>query len=202
LVRYLEVTGDQFAYSDCEKGFYEWDGTALSLKCPREPFHGVDFDADELYQDNMIPSMTAMFTRAVQERIGSFDEIFPTLEDWDFWIRLSRLTTPQRLPGITAEYRCLSNHGHDFVRWKNKIYSKHEAYHPMDTKSGPERWARMRLDAIQEENRHLRQRLVDNEARIAAGRDTPRYARNHLLWRAERILRRLLRWAARERLRF
>jgi hypothetical protein len=60
----------------------------------------------------------------------------------------------------------------------------------------------MRLDAIQEENRHLRQRLVDNEARIAAGRDTPRYARNHLLWRAERILRRLLRWAARERLRF
>jgi len=189
LVSFLESTGEQFAYSDCERGTYTWDGTALKLSGPKEPFLGVDFDPEMLYRDNFIPSMTAMFTRAMQLEVGEFDESLDILEDWDYWIRLSHRATPQRVPGLTAEYRCLSDHAHDFVHWKNRIYAKYEDHHPIETDGDAKRWARVRLDAIQEENKHLRQRLLENEKRVMESTGTTRYARNHLLWRINQVLR-------------
>lgn len=44
----------------------------------------------ELTIDDVVPCCTAMFRRALAERLGGFAEHLPAIEDYDFWLRSSR----------------------------------------------------------------------------------------------------------------
>jgi glycosyltransferase involved in cell wall biosynthesis len=125
LASFLEATGEQVAYSDCEAGRYHVVGAGLTLAEPRRLYKGLDFDRERLYLGNYIPIMTAMFRRGLLAEVGLFDESLEFLEDWDFWLRLAARTDFHRLPGITAEYRMWGGVKYDYGRWRRVVLGKH-----------------------------------------------------------------------------
>lgn len=183
LAEYLTATGEQFAYSDCEQGHYRWTGQEFVLDQDKTPFQGVEFDPEQLYADNYIPLITAMFRRDFQEQVGFFDESLDIFEDWDLWIRMAKHGCFHRLPGISAEYRVLGDHGYNYRHWKSRIYAKHEQNSSAEEAG---RWAHHRVDALQQENLHLRRLLAHNQKQIALTQNLPRYVQNPLLWRINR----------------
>lgn len=189
LAEYLTTTGEQFVYSDCEQGHYRWSDQDFVLNREKEPFQGVDFDPEQLHADNYIPIMTAMFRRDFQERVGPFDESLDIFEDWDLWIRMAKHTCFHRLPGISAEYRVLGDHGYNYTHWKARIYTKHE--HDSSA-ADVTRWTQHRVDALQQENLHLRRLLAHNQEQIALAQNLPRYVQNPLLWRMNQFVRKRL----------
>ena len=123
LVRYLEATGERMAYSDCEKALYEVVGDKLQLVGEKTLYCGFDYDRNQLYHGNYIPFMTAVFQRSLAKQVEFFDEGLDALEDWDFWLRASKLTDFHRIPGVTAQYRFLAEH--DYCPHAPRIYQKH-----------------------------------------------------------------------------
>jgi glycosyltransferase involved in cell wall biosynthesis len=66
---------------------------------------GHAFDRDRILFKNDVPLIALMHRRELGERAGGFDEAFDHFEDWDFLIRLSRLTRLHHLSAVTAVYR-------------------------------------------------------------------------------------------------
>ena len=66
---------------------------------------GRPFDANRILYKNDVPLIALMHRRDLPERAGPFDESFDLFEDWDFLIRLSRVTEIRYLPETTAVYR-------------------------------------------------------------------------------------------------
>ena len=153
LVRFLELTGERMAYSDCERGLYEQQGDKLKLVGDKELFFGVDYDRDHLYHANYIPFMTAVFQRTLAVEAEYFDENLEALEDWDFWIKASTLTDFHRIPGITAQYRFLATRHYD--RYIPNIHKKHIDYWVMLTTSS---WPR--IERLQNERSGLNRELA------------------------------------------
>ncbi|MEP7293512.1 MAG: PIG-L family deacetylase [Chloroflexota bacterium] len=170
LAGYLHTTGEQFAYSDCELGTYQWNGERHTLKAPKSLYMGVYYDRDRLYLGNYIPIMTAMFTRELWDKSGQLDATLDTYEDWDLWLRMIRFATPQRVPGITAEYRILRERNLDEKALTLKFYEKHRDYWNLENISR----LSMRLDVVESENRYLKNRmteLTEDRGAVAAHRD-------------------------------
>ena len=121
-------------YSDCESARFAAgaDGCRLLHK---SLFSSVDFDSARLIFENFIPSMTVMFQRTLVKQAGLMDESFEIYEDWDYWIRISRLSPMLHLKNITAQYRTFDNEitgttgttgrGFDIWHWTLRIYQKH-----------------------------------------------------------------------------
>lgn len=186
LAEYLTVTGEHFAYSDCEKGHYRWEQSEFTLQGGKTPFWGIEFDAAKLRTENYIPIMAAMFSRDLQQRVGFLDESLDVLEDWDLWIRMSQECCFRRVPGVSAEYRVFGNHGYDYSHWKGRIFDKHVS---QGSQEAVRRWAENRVDALQEENEHLRRLLKQNRSQLASAKTVPRYLHHPFLWRMNRFLR-------------
>lgn len=66
---------------------------------------GRAFDQDRILFKNDVPLIALMHRRELGERAGGFDEAFDLFEDWDFLVRLSRITRLHHLPAVTASYR-------------------------------------------------------------------------------------------------
>jgi GT2 family glycosyltransferase len=66
---------------------------------------GRAFDRDRILFKNDVPLIGLMHRRELGERAGGFDETFDLFEDWDFLVRLSRLTQLHHHPAVTAVYR-------------------------------------------------------------------------------------------------
>ncbi|MCB0208469.1 MAG: PIG-L family deacetylase [Anaerolineae bacterium] len=156
LAGFLESTGESFAYSDCERGDYQWQGQKFLLHGQRQLFNGVDFDRDRLYFNNYIPLMTAMFTHQLWKKVGPLDEALDCLEDWDLWLRMAQHTTFHHIPGVTAEYRNLVDHNYDNRTWTLKIYDKYRDYWSSEILA-KQTWPR--IEALQNENNALKESL-------------------------------------------
>lgn len=71
----------------------------------REPVFECPFDPEQLVFSNTIPLLCLMHRRSLFLEAGRFDEAFDLYEDWDFLIRLSRLTRFERIEKVTTLYR-------------------------------------------------------------------------------------------------
>jgi glycosyltransferase involved in cell wall biosynthesis len=67
--------------------------------------YGRPFDADRIVFKNELPLIGLMHRRELAAAAGGFDEAFDLYEDWDFLIRLSRVTRLHHVPVVTAVYR-------------------------------------------------------------------------------------------------
>lgn len=196
LVAFLQTTGEQVAYSDCEIGKYVHDGERYGLVGERSPFCGNDFDRDQLFLNNYIPIMTVMFTRELAERVGPFDETFEILEDWDFWIRLSENVVFHRVPGITAEYRVFDRPLLDYSRWSRELFKKH---HGGSQARASVASVLSRIDRLQIENARLRSLLAEQREELRGLKRALNAWRRPLLGRirATRMVNRMARLSGR-----
>lgn len=128
LAKFLHTTAKTFAYSDCERGYYAWHDEQLTLREPKQPYMGVDYDEHRLYLGNYIPLMCVMFKRDLWEEVGGFDEACEYLEDWDLWLQMSALTSFTRLEGVTAQYRVIHPSQYDDTYWTQYVRNKHKQY--------------------------------------------------------------------------
>lgn len=104
LVATLRRSGAKVAYTDSMRAIEEErEGEWVVLG--RELAMSNDFDRERFLVDNLTPVNNVMHEKACWEVCGPHDETLPVLEDWDYWIRLSRKWDFVHIPKATAEVR-------------------------------------------------------------------------------------------------
>lgn len=98
---------------------------------------GRPFDENRVLFKNDVPLLALMHRRSLVERSGPFDEAFDLYEDWDFLIRLSRVTRLRFVPETTAVYRVRDDgtnattaapwRGPEAEAARRALYAKHAA---------------------------------------------------------------------------
>lgn len=104
LVEALERDGGQVAYTDSERVVEEEVAGRWEVRS-RELAMSHPFNREHFLRDNLTPVNNVMHARACWEVVGPHDESLPVLEDWEFWIRLSRRWDFVHIPQVTAEVR-------------------------------------------------------------------------------------------------
>jgi GT2 family glycosyltransferase/glycosyltransferase involved in cell wall biosynthesis len=101
LVGALERSGAAVAYGDAVMVKIT-DGSEIERTVRESP----DFHRDRFLFENLFPVICAVHRRDATDESGLFDEELRTpLEDWEFWLRLSRVHDFVRVPGATVEVR-------------------------------------------------------------------------------------------------
>lgn len=111
LVNALTTSNYKVAYSDglqatqirCPYNDKIYSTTELNLVLSEE------YDSKDLLTRNFIPILCAMFHRVCIEEGARFDPIMEVLEDWDFWISISRNYDFLHVREVTCEYRYRSD---------------------------------------------------------------------------------------------
>lgn len=104
LVEALQASGAQVAYTDSMRAI-EKEVNGVWVALGRELAMSHDFDREHFLRDNLTPVNNVMHARRCWEEVGPQDETLPVLEDWDFWIRLSRRWDFIHVPKATTEIR-------------------------------------------------------------------------------------------------
>jgi GT2 family glycosyltransferase len=105
LVSFLEKSRYKIAYTDGNK--------AIQKKLSNDSYQIIervnelsnDFSKGYLLINNITPVCCVMHAKECSDVIGKFDERLHTLEDWDFWIRMSYHYDFKHIKKITCEYR-------------------------------------------------------------------------------------------------
>lgn len=71
----------------------------------------LPFDWVRQRAGNLTPIHAVLFRSSLLAKGLVFDESLDKYEDWDFWLRLSQMTTLLHLPGISAAYRVHESSG-------------------------------------------------------------------------------------------
>lgn len=71
--------------------------------------YSSDFSRERIVKENFIPIQCPLIPIAAIRSGKIFDTNLDTLEDWDFWISLSRDYNFKHIPEITSEYRYRSD---------------------------------------------------------------------------------------------
>jgi len=104
LVAELERGEHEVAYASTRRVVEEQrDGELITLGVENPcPTWAKQHHPDELLVHNPIPIMAPLFSRGVYEAIGGFDDTLPVLEDWEFWIRMSRRYAMKHVPVVSS----------------------------------------------------------------------------------------------------
>ena len=132
LVTFLEGGGHKAAYTDAYRAAEKMADGKKSVE--RDVAYSSDWDNNEILISNIAPVLCFMHERAVGIATGEFDESLTTHEDWDYWIRLSRLCQPMHIKKVTCEFRVTSDASTmtrrlrpDFLLTAQVIFRKHKA---------------------------------------------------------------------------
>ncbi len=133
LVETLSRTGAQVAYTDSERVVEEEVAGRWEVRS-RELAMSHPFDREHFLRDNLTPVNNVMHARTCWVEAGPHDETLPVLEDWDYWIRLSRRWDFVHIPQVTAEVRWRQSganitfqRGHLFPECRARIAAKVQA---------------------------------------------------------------------------
>lgn len=103
LVSFLENNDCKVAYTDAYRATQQFlDGRYQTVV--RECLYSFDFDYDRILWQNFVPVLCFMHEKVCFEQAGMFDETLFRHEDWDLWIRMSRIYRFVHLPRVTCEY--------------------------------------------------------------------------------------------------
>ena len=97
--------------------------------------YNESFDIGRMMHANFIPIHAVTFSREFFDLGIRFDESLQYMEDWDFWIQLSRLTKFHHVPQITATYHMVgssaaSPHMQDVFDAENHMQKVREKWQP------------------------------------------------------------------------
>jgi glycosyltransferase involved in cell wall biosynthesis/polysaccharide pyruvyl transferase WcaK-like protein/MoaA/NifB/PqqE/SkfB family radical SAM enzyme len=120
-------------YTDAVRATYDRCGDNYHLIKKNVPY-SIDFDRNKLLVGNLSPVNCFVFEKNLAVKAGLFDETLSTLEDWDFWIRLSSLTSFKHIAKPTVQVNWRSDGttmtsllGAEFGKNRQKIYTKYQA---------------------------------------------------------------------------
>jgi glycosyltransferase involved in cell wall biosynthesis len=155
----------------------------------------------ELLRGNCVPgSASSVLVRtALAREVGGFDESLPSLEDWDFWIRLAQRSRVARVAEVDVAYRVHHRSmSHDLSDQRAALLSIQRKYRQLDPPLLVEPdayflqyWARIELRSGARASglRRLAHLLVRHGhlavLRTAVGAALPQVAQRHL--RARRL---------------
>jgi len=134
LVNFMESHKVKAAYADAYRALEELENNAYVVK-QRQLLYSCSFDPDRLLVENLFPTLCVMHQRACIDEAGMFDETLQTHEDWDMWVRLSRLYCFHHIPVVTAEYSYRNDKTNtstarlaDFNETRERIYRKYRHF--------------------------------------------------------------------------
>lgn len=80
------------------------DGGTVEVSRSR-PYSGIEYSRERLLVQNFIPMIVLAHRRSCLKEVGGFDESFPALVDWEFFLRLAERYRFHHIPRITVEAR-------------------------------------------------------------------------------------------------
>jgi GT2 family glycosyltransferase len=177
-------SGAQVAYADVECVVVDTaaDGTEHVVQ---RSVLGGEPDPARLFFENTVPIMAVLMNRRLALEAGGFDPDMEYFEDWDLWLRLSRLTSFCHVPEVTSTYYVRTGGGfagrHRYP-YLARILDRHKPFlHGAD-------WARFYETQLEPLREHAR----DLEAQVAALRAQLDAVQGSKYWRTYQWLRRLL----------
>jgi glycosyltransferase involved in cell wall biosynthesis/MoaA/NifB/PqqE/SkfB family radical SAM enzyme len=115
-------------YTDATRATYDKYNASYRLVGKKVPY-SIDFERNKLLVGNIAPVNCFVFEREKGIGAGLFDETLTTLEDWDFWIRLSERCTFKHIAKVTAQVNwrtdgttMTSSRGAEFEKNRDRIY--------------------------------------------------------------------------------
>lgn len=101
-----EISKGEFkvVYSDAYRAVQELKDGKYEI-ISRDIPHSNDFSRDTLLIINISPVQCFMHEKACSEKLGLFEEYLRAHEDWEYWIRLSRVYDFKHIPTVTSEFR-------------------------------------------------------------------------------------------------
>jgi len=131
LVDFLEGSEYKVAYTDAFRAHQVMDNGRYAVTGRDIPY-SHDFDYDAILVNNFVPVLCFMHEKACIDSSGGFDETLTTHEDWELWIRMSRLYRFAHIAQATCEFSwrqdgstMTSSKTEDFTRTARLIYEKH-----------------------------------------------------------------------------
>ena len=136
---HLEIAVQQLKQN--EKVVYS-DAVRATIKKENEKYivvnktvpYSIDYDRNKLLVGNIAPVNCFVFEKSLVDKAGLFDESLPVLEDWDFWLNLSFLTSFKHIKKETVQVNwyddgstMTSSKGEAFSKTRDKIYKKYES---------------------------------------------------------------------------
>jgi glycosyltransferase involved in cell wall biosynthesis len=124
--------GAKIAYTDAHRIRCEIDAEGTLLEGIKDLPYSFDFDPEDIFISNCIPTLCIMHHRSLFEKAGGFDENISSHEDWDLWIRYSRLHHFIHLNKVTCAFRWESARGdsptrmRDFQRTRKLLYTRYQ----------------------------------------------------------------------------
>lgn len=87
-----------------------------------------EYSHEELLVRNYLPIQTVMFKREIYEELGGLDESLEVLEDWDYWLKLSKKYPFYYIEKTTSIYRVPAHSQHMQIR-RMKLLASSEKIH-------------------------------------------------------------------------
>lgn len=103
LVKHLETNNCDAAYTDAYKAKQVWHNNKYII-LEKSLSYSYDFDYDRVLVENFIPILCVMHRKECINKVGMFDENLLRAEDWDLWIRMSRVYKFSHIREITCEF--------------------------------------------------------------------------------------------------
>jgi FkbM family methyltransferase len=130
LMGQLAATGAPVVYSDSHRAVQRKEGDRYEV-VERTVLYSHDWNNDKILVHNFVPVLCFLHEKRCVEQAGWFDESLTTHEDWDLWMRMSRLFNFSHIKEVTCEFRwrddgssMSSARRADFLRTANVIYNK------------------------------------------------------------------------------
>ncbi|MGP8321261.1 MAG: glycosyltransferase, partial [Methanosarcinaceae archaeon] len=130
----MQYIGDDspVIYTNAVRAVYEKASDSYSLVGKKVPY-SIDFSRDKLLIGNISPVNCFVFEKKPAIDAGLFDETLTTLEDWEFWIRLSSLCRFKHIPRETVQVNwrtdgttMTSSRGSEFKKNRDRIYKRYQ----------------------------------------------------------------------------
>lgn len=181
LVSRLQATDAKVVYAGTRNVYFDGPPEHPDSRVKEEVVFNRPFDPDLLLFENYIPTMTVLFSREILDRVVGFCESMDLFEDWDFWVRVSRIFPFTHVDAVTSEYRfygssSVESSHHRKYAYRQALMTAFERFHGFMSGKA---WAaffeegmlgrlRREVQGLGEENERLKNYLAASEVQRGA----------------------------------
>jgi len=134
LVGFLEESRHLVAYTDACRVVQKKENGGYVIEKKDVPY-SMDFSRDQMLISNYIPVLCIMHEISCIVKTGYFDESLTSHEDWDLWVRMSRMFEFGHIGKTTCEFRwrydattMTSHTREDFLRTLEIIHDRYRKF--------------------------------------------------------------------------